>query len=221
MTTLDLAFVRSQFPAFAEPSLAGFAHFENAGGSFACGQVIAALDRFYRETKVQPYYAFEPSARAGARNGPRQGAHGRMAQRGPDELHLGPSTSQNTYVLAQAFRRHLQRGDEVIVTNQDHEANIGAWSRLQDDGIVVRTWQVDASRRVARRGSRSAARQAHACRRLHALLEPRRHDPSCARDHRSRASCRRAGGRGRGVVLPARPAGRRRTRRGHLPVLAL
>ena len=62
-----------------------------------------------------------------------------------DELHFGPSTSQNTYVLAQAFRRHLQRGDEVIVTNQDHEANIGAWSRLQDDGIVVRTWQVDSA----------------------------------------------------------------------------
>ena len=37
---LDLDFVRSQFPAFREPSLAGFAHFENAGGSYACGQAI-------------------------------------------------------------------------------------------------------------------------------------------------------------------------------------
>lgn len=145
MTTLDLAFVRSQFPAFAEPSLAGFAHFENAGGSFACGQVINALNRFYREKKVQPYYAFEPSASAGAEM---DRARERMAawlNVATDELHFGPSTSQNTYVLAQAFRRHLQRGDEVIVTNQDHEANIGAWSRLQDDGIVVRTWQVDAA----------------------------------------------------------------------------
>ena len=43
MTSLDLAFVRAQFPAFSEPSLAGFAHFENAGGSFACGQTITAL----------------------------------------------------------------------------------------------------------------------------------------------------------------------------------
>jgi len=143
MTALNLTFVRSHFPAFAERSLAGFAHFENAGGSFACGQVIAALDRFYRETKVQPYYAFEPSARAGAemdRAGERMAAWLNVAT---DELHFGPSTSQNTYVLAQAFRRHLQRGDEVIVTNQDHEANVGAWSRLQDDGIVVRTWPVD------------------------------------------------------------------------------
>jgi cysteine desulfurase family protein (TIGR01976 family) len=145
MTALDLAFVRSQVPAFAEPSLAGFAHFENAGGSFACGQVIAALNRFYRQTKVQPYYAFEPSASAGAEM---DRARERMAawlNVGTDELHFGPSTSQNTYVLAQAFRRHLQRGDEVIVTNQDHEANVGAWSRLQDDGIVLRTWQVDSA----------------------------------------------------------------------------
>jgi len=43
MSSLDLDFVRAQFPAFAEPSLAGFAHFENAGGSFACGQAITAL----------------------------------------------------------------------------------------------------------------------------------------------------------------------------------
>ena len=62
---LDLDFVRSQFPAFREPSLAGFAHFENAGGSYACGQTIDWLDRYYRETKVQPYYAFAASAKAG------------------------------------------------------------------------------------------------------------------------------------------------------------
>ena len=58
-------------------------------------------------------------------------------------MHFGPSTSQNTYVIAQALRQELKAGDEVIVTNQDHEANIGAWSRLEDEGIVVREWKVD------------------------------------------------------------------------------
>jgi len=33
--SLDLDFVRSQFPAFAEPSLHVQAFFENAGGSYA------------------------------------------------------------------------------------------------------------------------------------------------------------------------------------------
>jgi selenocysteine lyase/cysteine desulfurase len=59
------------------------------------------------------------------------------------ELHFGPSTSANTYFLAQALRQSLQAGDEVVVTNQDHEANIGAWRGLEDEGIVVREWKVD------------------------------------------------------------------------------
>ena len=46
MTGLDLDFVRAQFPAFSEPSLKGFAHFENAGGSYACRHTIEWLDRF-------------------------------------------------------------------------------------------------------------------------------------------------------------------------------
>ena len=143
MPQLDLDFVRSSFPAFAEPALERFAHFENAGGSYACRQTIEWLDRYYRQTKVQPYYAFEASAIAGEQM---DAAKARMAawlNIGTDELHFGPSTSQNTYVIAQALRQELNAGDEVIVTNQDHEANIGAWSRLEDEGIVVREWKVD------------------------------------------------------------------------------
>lgn len=143
MTQLDTQFIRSQFPAFNEPSLEGFAHFENAGGSYACGQVVNLLNRYYRETKLQPYYEFGPSQKAGAQM---DSAKKRMAawlNVGTDEVHFGPSTSQNTYVVAQALRQHLQPGDEFIVTNQDHEANSGAWRRLEADGIVIREWQVD------------------------------------------------------------------------------
>ncbi|HEY5775232.1 MAG TPA: aminotransferase class V-fold PLP-dependent enzyme [Xanthomonadales bacterium] len=143
MTDFDLGFIRSQFPAFSEPSLQGFAHFENAGGSYACGQVIELLHRYYLETKVQPYYGFEPSHRAGLQM---DRARARMAQWlnvAEDEVNFGPSTSQNTYVVAQALRQHLKPGDEVIVTNQDHEANVGAWRRLEADGVVIREWQID------------------------------------------------------------------------------
>jgi cysteine desulfurase family protein (TIGR01976 family) len=143
MTTLDLEFVRAQFPAFSEPSLEGFAHFENAGGSFACRQTIEWLDRYYRQTKVQPYYDFPPSRKAGEQMDTAKERMAAWLNVGTDELHFGPSTSQNTYVIAQALRQQLRPGDELIVTNQDHEANVGAWSRLQSDGIVVREWMVD------------------------------------------------------------------------------
>ena len=143
MQTLDLDFVRAQFPAFSEPSLEGFAHFDNAGGSYACQQAIEWLDRYYRQTKVQPYSDYPASAKAGLQM---DAAKDRMAawlNVSQDELHFGPSSSQNTYVIAQALRRYLSPGDEVIITNQDHEANSGAFSRLQDDGLVVREWRID------------------------------------------------------------------------------
>src|SRR5215470_8434891 len=62
---LDLDFVRSQFPAFAEPSLQGQAFFENAGGSYACTQVIGLLNEYYRRLKVQPYYSYPAATEAG------------------------------------------------------------------------------------------------------------------------------------------------------------
>jgi selenocysteine lyase/cysteine desulfurase len=143
MGNFDLDFVRAQFPAFGEPSLARQSFFENAGGSYACRSVIERLNEYYRRLKVQPYYAFPASTEAGQWM---DAAYVRLAEYlnvTAEEVHFGPSTSQNTYVLAQAFRKLLQPGDEIIVTNQDHEANSGVWRRLAADGVAVKEWRVD------------------------------------------------------------------------------
>lgn len=144
MLTLDLSYVRSQFPAFSEPSLQGWAFFENAGGSYACGPVIERLNRYYRETKVQPYGPFPASKRAGEEMDEARARLAGYLNVATDEVHFGPSTSQNSYVLAQAFRQMLLPGDEIVVTNQDHEANTGVWRRLAENGITVREWQIDS-----------------------------------------------------------------------------
>ncbi len=141
--TLDTEWVRAQFPAFAEPSLKGQAFFENAGGSYTCKPVIDRLFRFYTQRKVQPYEPYAASALGGQEM---DEARARMAEIlgvDTDELSFGPSTTQNTYVLAQAFGQMMQPGEAIIVTNQDHEANSGPWRRLVDKGIEVREWQVD------------------------------------------------------------------------------
>jgi cysteine desulfurase family protein (TIGR01976 family) len=140
---LDETWVREQFAAFSDPRLQGFVHLENAGGSWACDAVRDRLADFYRATKLQPYYPSAPSTAGGAAM---DAARSRMAawlNVSTDAVHFGPSTTQNTFNLANAFRQHLSPGDEIIVTNQDHEANIGAWSRLANEGFVVREWCVD------------------------------------------------------------------------------
>ena len=96
--TLDIDFIRSQFPAFREPSLEGWAFFENAGGSYMCQQVLDRLMTYYTQTKVQPYYSYPASAEAGKHMDDsyrRLSAYLNIEQ---DELIFGPSTSQNVYV---------------------------------------------------------------------------------------------------------------------------
>lgn len=141
--TLDIDFIRNQFPAFQTQALKGQAFFENAGGSYTCGQVIDRLTRYYYERKVQPYAPYEASTLAGAEMDEARERLAAIMGVDTDEVSFGPSTTQNTYVLAQAFAQHLSEGDAIIVTNQDHEANTGPWRRLADRGIEVREWQID------------------------------------------------------------------------------
>ena len=140
---LDIDFVRGQFPAFAQESLQGQAFFENAGGSYTCQPVIDRLTRFYTERKVQPYAPYEASRLGGEEMDEARRRLAAMMGVESDELSFGPSTTQNTYVLANAFRQFMQPGDAIVVTNQDHEANTGPWRHLADEGFEVREWQVD------------------------------------------------------------------------------
>ncbi|MBC7737682.1 MAG: aminotransferase class V-fold PLP-dependent enzyme [Candidatus Saccharibacteria bacterium] len=141
---MDMTFVRSQFPAFGQDLMKGHAFFENAGGSFPCQAVVDRLHRFYTERKVQPYGPY-PAAQAGGDE--MDEARLRLAalmNAARDEVSFGPSTSANTYVLAQAVRVWLRGlGAAIVVTNQDHEANSGVWRRLADEGIEVREWRID------------------------------------------------------------------------------
>ncbi len=141
--SLDLDFVRAQFPAFADPSLQGQAFFENAGGSYACGAVIDRLHRFYTQRKVQPYSDYAASRLGGEEMDEARRRMSAILGVDEDELSFGPSTTQNTYVLAQAFAQMMEPGEAIIVTNQDHEANTGPWRRLANNGIEVREWGVD------------------------------------------------------------------------------
>ncbi len=143
MVDLDIDFVRAQFPAFRHPLAAEWIHLENAGGSYVPAHVVDILHEFYVASKVQPYGPAGPAKAAGE-------AMDRGMELVPatfncraDELSLGPSTSQNTYVAANALRSLMSNGDHVIVTDQDHEANIGAWCRLGETGIFIDEWKVD------------------------------------------------------------------------------
>ena len=63
--SLDIDFVRSQFPAFTDQLSKKWSFFENAGGSYVPQTVIDNLIKFMISTKVQPYAEYDMSKIAG------------------------------------------------------------------------------------------------------------------------------------------------------------
>ena len=146
MKDFDLNFVRSHFYAFDPGNpLRKKAFFENAGGSFPCKFVVDKLTKFYQTTKVQPYGHFDGSIEAGEEMDNSLTKVAKLLGVTKDNLHVGPSTSQNTYVLANALRLSKLKERVIIVSNQDHEANTGVWRNLASQGFEVREWKVRAN----------------------------------------------------------------------------
>ena len=139
LPAFDVAFARSHFPSLDEP----WALFENAGGSLVPRQVIDRLTAYMSETQVQPGAGFHASALAAERMLAGRQTIAAILGAQLDEVMIGASTTMNVYLLAQALRPLFREGDEIIVTNLDHEANNGAWRRLADSGLKIREWQID------------------------------------------------------------------------------
>ncbi len=139
---LDIDFVRAQFGQLHDDPEFVFA--SNAGGSYVCNQANAVLEHYNRHTRVQPYSRYPSSTAAGEAMDRAHRGWAEALNIGVDELTVGPSTSMNTYVMAQAIGDLWQPGDEIIVTNQDHEANSGAWRRKAlEKGVTIRQWEVE------------------------------------------------------------------------------
>ena len=140
---LDINFVRSQFPAFEDPLSKEWSFFENAGGSYVPQKVIKKLNEFMVSTKVQPYAEYKMSKIAGENMDLATEYFAKMINANKNEIIIGGSTSINLYVLSNALKKFISPGDEIIVTNQDHEANISPWIRLKEVGAKIVEWKIN------------------------------------------------------------------------------
>ncbi len=140
MKHLDVNFVRSRFPALDRD----FVFMDNAGGSQAAGHVINRLHEYFLKYNVQLGGSYQVSAEAGR---VLRKVTGRMAEyvnaSRPEEIIVGSSTTMLLRILSMVISRQWEPGDEVIITNSDHEANVSCWTDLQRMGIVIKKWKVN------------------------------------------------------------------------------
>ena len=142
----DVDFARKQFPFFDLDQSNEWAFFDNAGGTFPCRPVIDKLEHFYKNNKVQPYGDNALAHAAGEQMDKGRKMISDLLGVTMDTITIGPSTTQNLNTLSSACAKFLSKNDEIIISEQDHEANIGGWERVaKHTGANLNLWEVNES----------------------------------------------------------------------------
>lgn len=143
MPQFDIDFIRKQFPSFQHPETRQWIFMENAGGAYVPKPVIDRLNQFMVESKVQPYGQYLMSKKATEAIEQSTVKMAELINADYEEIVIGHCTTMNFIMLAKALRSWFKPGDEVIVTNQEHEANSTPWRRLQDLGVKILEWKMN------------------------------------------------------------------------------
>ena len=118
---MDINFVRSKFPALKK----NFIYMDNAGGSQILESVIDNIKDFMINDNVQLGASYEVSSNAGKKlEYVTKQLVKLINAENPQEVIVGPSTTLLLRILSICLNKQWQSGDEVIVTNSDHEANV-------------------------------------------------------------------------------------------------
>ncbi|MDN5569507.1 MAG: aminotransferase class V-fold PLP-dependent enzyme [Paracoccus sp. (in: a-proteobacteria)] len=138
---LDMAHVHAQFPGLRDD----WVFFDNAGGSQILRPAVERMVEFlyHRNVQIGGSYAVSQAAAEGLLMG-RQAAATLVNAVRPEEIVFGASTTVLMQNLCAAMRSQFGPGDEVIVTMADHESNIGPWMRLEEFGVIVKFWPLNA-----------------------------------------------------------------------------
>ena len=139
-TKLDITYIRNQFPSLAS----GYTYFDNAGGSQTLKGVVDKIGEFLLTSDVQLGASYKISQLAGQRVDKATNAVATLLNAADSkEIVMGSSTTMLIRLLSISYGSTLIEGDEIIVTNSDHEANVSPWMDLQKQGINVKIWKLN------------------------------------------------------------------------------
>jgi len=140
MPTLDIAWVRAQFPALAQEVNGHTAvFFDGPGGTQVPQRVIDAMCDYLVRANANTHGAFPTSQRSDEIIAVAHAAIADLLGCDADEVVFGPNMTTLTFALSRALGRELRPGDEVVVTRLDHDANVAPWRALEERGAVIRT----------------------------------------------------------------------------------
>jgi cysteine desulfurase family protein (TIGR01976 family) len=137
-SSLDLTWVRSQFPSLSREINGQPASFlDGPGGTQVTQSVIDAVSRYLRTSNANTHGHYATSREtdeiiAGARS-----AVADFLGCDSDEIVFGPNMTTLTFMMSRAIGRELGAGDEILLTQLDHSANVSPWQALEERGVKI------------------------------------------------------------------------------------
>lgn len=131
---------RSAFPSLqrkhnGEPLI----YLDGPGGTQVPEEVILACSEYYRRSNANTHGQFITARETDDMlDRTRSACADFLGAEGPQTISFGQNMTTLNYSLSRAMARIWQPGDEVLITQLDHEANRGPWLALREKGIVVR-----------------------------------------------------------------------------------
>lgn len=143
----SVAEIRGHFPALKRVHN-GYpvAYFDGPGGTQVPRQVVEQMSDYLYHHNANIHWAYPTSAETDAAIDHARAVCAEFLNASPAEIAFGNNMTTLTYHLSRALSLNYNSGDEIVVTELDHHANIDPWLRLGvERGVTIRTVRMDAA----------------------------------------------------------------------------
>jgi len=141
--TLDLDWVRSQFPSLAQTVNGYPATFlDGPGGTQVPQRVINAISDYLKRDNANTGGAYATSRHTDAMIAGARSAMADFLGCDADEVVFGPNMTSLTFAISRSIGRDLRSGDEIVLTHLDHDANTSPWRALEERGVTIRMAEI-------------------------------------------------------------------------------
>ena len=130
---------RSHFPSLTDSKYSSHIYLDGPGGTQVPHQVIDAISDYYKNFNANTHGAFRSSKETDrVMNEAREKMATFLNAEGSHCISFGQNMTSMVFSLSRALARIFQPGDEILITQLDHESNRGPWLKLREWGIEVR-----------------------------------------------------------------------------------
>jgi len=133
--------IREQFPALQRlMGGRGVAYFDGPGGTQVPRTVVETMTDYLYQHNANTHWHYPSSKETDAMLAGARGALADFLGAAPGEVALGANMTTLTFHLARSLGRNWGPGDEIVVTELDHQANVAPWQAVQRErGVTLRT----------------------------------------------------------------------------------